>query len=565
LTTTEEVPSIDVSNVLSEEKKQQVIALGRLGWPLRRIEKETGVRRETAAAYLKAAGIAIRPPGGWGRRPPAKPANEVSTDSGAASSPVNTTSVEPIENHARLDSPVGPDSKPANEVTPDFERMPVPGRSPSASVCEPFIDFIELSLSKGRNAKAIYQDLVDGHGFQGRYQSVKRFVRQLRGHPGTAACAVIVTLPGEEAQVDYGSGPMVRDPQTGRYRRTRMFVLTLGYSRKAVRLLTFCSSTRIWAELHEQAFRRLGGTTRAIVLDNLGEGVLKPDIYDPALNPLYRDMLAHYGAVALPCRIADPDRKGKVERSVGHAKNTPLKGLRFESLAEAQAYLDRWEQNWADTRIHGTTKRQVAVMFGEEKPTLLTLPIEPFRMYEFGDRRVNLDGCVEVEAAYYSAPPGWIGREVKAQWDDRSVRVLDPRTGQLLREHLRQERGKHRISHQDQPQKTPRTTQQLLVRCARIGAHTGALAEQMYRRDGVVSIRRILGLISLARKHGAALTDDGCATALEIGLPANPYGFVRRWLERRPQLTLRQVDPIIRQLTLYRDFINNKTQENQPE
>jgi hypothetical protein len=82
-----------------------------------------------------------------------------------------------------------------------------------------------------------------------------------------------------------------------------MFVLTLGYSRKAVHLLTFQSSTRIWAELHEQAFRRLGGGPRTVVLDNLGGGVLKPDIYDPALNPLYRDLLAHYGAVALPSRV----------------------------------------------------------------------------------------------------------------------------------------------------------------------------------------------------------------------------------------------------------------------
>ena len=73
-----------MSNVLSEEKKQQVIALGRLGWSLRRIEKATGVRRETVAAYLKAAGIAVRPPGGWGQSIPAKPANEVTTDSGAA-------------------------------------------------------------------------------------------------------------------------------------------------------------------------------------------------------------------------------------------------------------------------------------------------------------------------------------------------------------------------------------------------------------------------------------------------------------------------------------------------
>jgi hypothetical protein len=263
--------------------------------------------------------------------------------------------------------------------------------------------------------------------------------------------------------------------------------------------------------------------------------------------------------------VRHPDRKGKVERSVGHAKNTPLKGLRFETLVEAQAYLDRWEHNWADTRIHGTTKRQVAVMFSEEKAVLVSLPFEPFRAYQFGDRRVNLDGCVEVEAAYYSTPPGWIGRQVKVQWDDRSVRVLHPRTGQLLREHVRQQRGGYRIPAEDRPAKTPRTTQQLLVRCARLGQHAGAVAGQMYSRDGVVSIRRIQGLLGLARKHGAALTDEGCAAALEVGLPANPYRFVRCWLERRPQITLRQVDPIIRQLTLYRDFINYKTEENNPE
>jgi hypothetical protein len=109
--------------------------------------------------------------------------------------------------------------------------------------------------------------------------------------------------------------------------------------------------------------------------------VLAPDIYDPVLNPLYRELLHHYGAVALPCRVRDPDRKGKVESSVGHAKKTPLKGLRFESLEEAQAYLDRWEERWADTRIHGTTKRQVAAMFAEERPALLPLPLEPFRYY----------------------------------------------------------------------------------------------------------------------------------------------------------------------------------------
>ena len=515
---------------MSEEKKKQIIALGQLGWSLRRIEKATGVRRETTGEYLKAAGIAVRPPGAWGKGAPAKPANGVTTDS------------EP---------PTA--AKPANEVTTDSSGV--------ASVCEPYRELIEHGVACGRNAMAIWQELVDRHGFPGSYESVKRFVRKQRGTQSPEARAVILTAPGEEAQVDYGTGPLVRDPETGKYRRTRLFVLTLGFSRKCVRLLSFQSSSRIWSELHEIAFRRLGGTSKVIVLDNLREGVLAPDIYDPAINPLYRDLLTHYRTVAMPCRIQDPDRKGKVESGVGHAQKTPLKGKRFESMPEAQAYLDHWEERWADTRIHGTTKRQVAAMFAEEKPALQTLPIEPFRYYQYGERAVHLDGCVEVEAAYYSAPPGWIGRRVRVQWDGLYVRLLDPQTGQLLREHLRQERGRHRIKDEDRPKRTPLGTVQLLARAEKIGAHIGTFCTALHVRQGESAVRRIQGILSFHKKYGVARVEEACAAALE--LEAYDYRFVRRYLERRsaPPVSLRQVDPLIRQLTLYRDLIEEKTKE----
>jgi transposase len=447
---------VGMANVLNEEKKQQVLALGRLGWSLRRIQQATHIRRETASTYLKAAGIAVRPPSGWGRHEP-KPANEVITDFGAAK-PAIPVLPDPLDPNVNTNPNPNPNpenlptkgkakatSKPANEVITDSTVVTGP------SACEPYREAIDLGINRGRNARAIWQDLVCEYGFASSYQSVQRFVRKRRGTQTPEARVVIVTTAGQEAQVDYGTGPMVRDPESCKYRRTRLFVMTLGCSRKSVRLLTFRSSSRIWAELHERSFRRLGGATRIVVLDNLREGVLVPDIYDPVLNPLYRDVLAHYGAVAMPCRIQDPDRKGKVESGVGHAQKTPLKGLRFESLDEAQAYLDHWEQRWAETRIHGTTKRQVAAMFAEEKPTLLPLPLEPFRYYQYGERIVHLDGCVEVEAAYYGAPPGWIGRVLRVQWDELYVRLLDPKTGQLLREHVRQKRGWYHIKEEDHP------------------------------------------------------------------------------------------------------------------
>ena len=217
-----------MANFLSDEKKQQVIALGQLGWTLRRIQAATGVRRETAGAYLKAAGLAVRPAGRWGHPP--KSAIEVSTD---------------------LASPPAPPPWP-----------PRPQRAPAASACEPYRELIELAVAHGRNAVAIWRDLVDDHGFPAQYASVRRFVGRLRGPQTAEAHPIIITGPGEEGQVDYGDGPMVRNPVAGKYRRTRLFVFTLGYSRKSVRLLTFASSTRGWCELHEESFRRLGGAVQ---------------------------------------------------------------------------------------------------------------------------------------------------------------------------------------------------------------------------------------------------------------------------------------------------------------
>jgi hypothetical protein len=188
--------------------------------------------------------------------------------------------------------------------------------------------------------------------------------------------------------------------------------------------------------------------------------------------------------------------------------------------------------------------------------------VEPFRYYQYGKRTVNLDGCVEVDAAYYGAPPGWIGRHVQVQWDSHQVRLLDPHTGQLLREHLLQARGRHRIKDEDRPKQTPPTTLQLLSRADGAGAQVGALCRGMHQKDGETAVRRILGVLSLAKKYGPATVEDACSAALGVGV--SDYRFLRRYLERQPQLplSLRQVDPLIRQLTLYRDFIEGKSKES---
>ena len=381
-----------------------------------------------------------------------------------------------------------------------------PGRAPSASACEPYRELIAEALGRGRNAMAIWQDLVDDHGFAARYASVRRFVVTLRGdragrgarrhHDGARR-----GRPGRLRRGADGARPEHR--QVPAHAALRPDARLLAQSRcgcwcgnRARRSGPSCTSAPFvgWA-----------APSRVIVLDNLREGVLTPDIYDPALNPLYRDVLAHYGVVALPCRVGDPDRKGKVEAGVGHAQKTPLHGLRFETLEEAQAYLDRWEAHWADTRIHGTTKRQVAVMFAEEQPALGPLPARavsllPLRRAHRASRWLRRSrGRVLRRAARLdrAARPGAVERPARppARPEDRPAAARASARAARL--------ASHRTTTID-----PRARRRRRWRCSRARTtrrrRTSArCATHIHQHDGEPGVRRILGVLALAKKHGA--------------------------------------------------------------
>lgn len=213
----------------------------------------------------------------------------------------------------------------------------------------------------------------------------------------------------------------------------------------------------------------------------------------PALNPLYTDVLKHYGAVALPCRVGDPDRKGNVESAIGHTQRTSLKGHRFESLEEAQAYLDRWDEQWADKRIHDRNKRQVAAIYAEVEPSLLPLPIEPLRYYQYGERTMHLDGHIEVTEAlplratrlHRARTASAVGRPVRTADGpaDQAAGARVPAAGAWSLPAPPEYRAK----------RTPASTLQLLTMAAQAGKHVGALCSAIHRDLGEVGVKRIPG------------------------------------------------------------------------
>jgi transposase len=416
--------------------------------------------------------------------------------------------------------------------TPDQIPPPRPPATAKAttSICEPHREFIEAQLRFKRNYTAIYQDLVDSHGFTGAYNSVKRFCGGLCKHEPEQFDR-LEFAPGEEAQVDYGEGALTRVPGSERYRKPRLFVMTLRYSRRSYRRVVWKSSQETWARLHEEAWAYFGGACRYVVLDNLKEGVIKPDLYEPKLNAVYAATLKHYGVVGDPARVRDPNRKGTVEHAIGHTQATALKGRRFESIDAQNQHLEHWETKWAAQRIHGSERRQVEAMFQEEKPHLLPLPLLGMQYFTEAQYTVNDDSCVRVDHSSYAARPAPIGSRVLVRLFARRLEIRELTTQALLRTHDRAERPGTVVLPMDERVFNPsRETQRILSQAKAIGVATHKLCEILFEREGRVGQRKMWGIVGLVRRYPRRLIEAACERAMQEGVCS--YGHVKTLTER---------------------------------
>lgn len=441
----------------------------------------------------------------------------------------------------------------ADETPPP--RPPAAALTEVRSACEVHREWIETQVQLGRNAVSIFQDLVEQHGFTHRYNSVKRFVRGLKARE-PERFDVLDSLPGEEAQVDFGQGALTR-VANGKYRRPYLFLMTLKYSGKSFRKVLWKADQQSWARLHEEAFHAFGGVSTYVVLDNLKQGVIRPDLYEPQLNPVYAALLAHYGAVADVCRVADPDRKGTVEQAIQHTQNTALKGRRFESIDAQNEWLAHWEARWAAPRIHGRKKRQVLAMFEEERPHLRALPAEHFRFFRQVTRTVDDAGCVQVDASYYAASPAPLYSEVTVRVFEREVEIFGE-DGEVLRRHDKAaRRGEYVLPEADRIFNPSRQTALLIGKVSKIGPHSAQLAREIFARLGRPGEKAIYGMSNLLRRYKRADIEHACENALRLSRPS--YQALKRILERThaaaaADVFLQQAGPHIRSISEYQAF-----------
>jgi transposase len=534
-------------NLLKMAVSETIRTLHRRGWSQRRIADELGINRETVARHLRQA------------KPPSKPANAPpgSTTPDGAPKPAN--------------APPGSEGDPgAPGLTvppPDSAPDPKPRGSGRASGCEPWRDLIRAKCDLGLTAQRIYQDLVADHGFVGTYYCVRRFVRRLE-EAHDLPFRRIECDPGDEAQVDFGTGAPVVGPD-GKRRKTHVLRVVLSHSRKGYCEAVSRQTTDDFLRCLEGAFRHFGGVPRRLVLDNLKAAVTKADWFDPEINPKVRSFGEYYGTVFMPTRPYMARHKGKVERGVDYVQENALRGRSFASLEEQNRFLRDWEATTADTRVHGTTRRHVGKHFAEvERGALLPLPADPFPSFREARRAVHRDGHVEVDHAYYSVPPEYLARRVWVRWDARMVRVFNDRMEQVA-VHARHEPG--RFSTQavhiasEKVSGVERGAAWHLARVRRIGPQSTRWALAVVEARGVEAARVLIGLSSLAGRHPAAAIERACGVASGYGAYhlRTVRALIDRDIKEQGVMPFMSEHAMIRPLADYGRFVRDAPQQEE--
>jgi transposase len=496
-----------MANVLPVQTQQAILALHAQGRSIRRIARELGIHRNTVRGYLE--GLA---------------ADSKCTTLSTPGSPPNCT-------------------------------ISTPGKTGRKSLCDPHADWIRERVESGLSAQRVFQDLRSELAFAGSYQAVKRFVRSLKATQPERVWRIEVQ-PAEEAQVDFGLGAPIVQPDGSR-RRSWVFRIVLSFSRRAYSEAVLRQDTESFLRCIENAFRHFGGVTHTLNLDNLKAAVLRFDWADPDLNPKFRDFARHYGVALLPCKPRTPEHKGKVESSVGYVKKNALAARSYESIVRQNEALRLWEATVADVRIHGTTKRQVLQLFAEEQPHLLPLPASLFPCFREAKRSVHRDGFVEVDKAYYEAAPEYIGSDIWVRWDGREVRLFNPRM-EAIRVHRRLEPGRFTkaLGIGGGHGSLQSNLDYWMGRAADLGPSCAQWAQGLAQRRGFGSIRSLMGLARLLDKASHRVLNQACAEAARRGLwRLRDVRALLGTTEAQGQLAFVQAHPLIRDLNEYGIFI----------
>lgn len=385
------------------------------------------------------------------------------------------------------------------------------------SKAAPFHQTIEKLLVENCSAQVIFDRLRNNHGFDGSYDSVKRYVRGIKRKNPEAFIRMEVD-PGQEAQVDFGTCGLMYDPVEKRFRKSWCFVMVLSFSRHMFVKFVFDQKIPTWLELHTEAFAFFGGVPRFVVIDNLKAGIIKACLYDPEAQRSYQEYAEDHGFLISPCTMGKAHLKGKVEcGGVKYVKNNLIPGKNLPDINAWNEDALKWCME-KGRRIHGTTKKVPLEMFEKiEKDVLLPLPPEPYEICWWHRGRLHPDCHIVFEGSYYSAPSRLIKQQLQAKISKEFVRIYQEHE-QVAMHYRARRKGTRMTSREHLPPEKLHYCMQTPVWCRQkareIGAHTGELVEEMLRTKGLNKLRTVQGILKLEKKYGTNRLESACRRAL---------------------------------------------------
>ena len=328
---------------------------------------------------------------------------------------------EKTKNKTEIARLTGHDWKTVAKVIKDIEQgLDIPRYKTRESLIDNYKEKVLKLLERDLSGVRIHEELTRD-GFTGSYPSVKRYVNKIKRKDNIFIR--IHTQPGQEAQVDFGYFGMSKN-DGGQNKKTWVFNMRLSYSRLDYFEKVYDKKVETFIACHIHAFEAFGGVLKYVKIDNLKAAVLEASFYEPIYQQTYKDFADYYSFSPIPCRIASPNDKGKVESGIKFVKSNFFKGRTFTSSSDLDSQLKKWNID-KNNRIHGTTRKIPYSVFMEEAKSLLaSLPPARFVVSKISTRKVYHDSHIYVDYNYYSVPYAYVGKTVSIELTETLLKVF---------------------------------------------------------------------------------------------------------------------------------------------
>lgn len=300
--------------------------------------------------------------------------------------------------------------------------LPVYKKQVRVSKLEPYHGMISDWLSQQDYLATRVYDLLQIQGYANSYDVVRRYVKREKEERDRIAYIRFETLPGQQAQVDFGDFQV--NNEDGTTTTIYCFIMVLGYSRHMyIEFIDRCTMPNFLV-CHQHAFGFFGGIPAEILYDNMKNVVIRRLAGTVQWNQTFAAFCAHYGTKPLAAPPYSPWVKGKVERPIDYVRERFWRGYTFHDITGVNHDIRQWLLSTAYQRIHGTTGQKVGDRFEQERPCLCSLPPAPFDTSEKFWRMVGKDCQISFGGNRYVVAHECVGHKILLKVKDGIIRIF---------------------------------------------------------------------------------------------------------------------------------------------